>query len=332
MTDAVETMAYVRLEPWHGLGTKVDHAMTASEALQLAGIDWMVRSFPCYFEEEDGLFSQVPNAVANVRETDKKVLGVVTDRYKICQNVEAFDFLDHVIGKEGGAHYETAGALFGGKQVWLLAKMDGVSVLGDQIDPYIVFKNSHDGSTGIQVAITPVRVVCNNTLTMAIEGAKRLWSTTHTGNLDGKLEEARETLRKIKDYMEKYPEVAKAMYSQNLYKDEVPKILEKLFPMPEPINGEPPVKIAIAHVEKARQDVFNIYQGTPDIAKFNGTAWGLYNAISDWSMHVKPLGDLENLRETEKLTRSSRENMFNTTINGHPLLAQAQKILMAVAQ
>ena len=340
ISSEVETAAYNRLPAWHGLGTVVPNAMTAAEALKIAGIDWLVEGRTAYFQKQpdpaqiaSASYQEVPHCMINVRMSDQKVLGVVTDRYKICQNHAAFSFIDHIIGKEGNAHYESAGALFGGKQVWMLAKMDGVSILGDQVDPYIVFRNSHDGSTGITVALTPVRVVCNNTLTMALDGAKRVWSTTHTGDLDQKMEEARETLRHVKQYMEEMPKAATAMYELNVYKDEIPKILKEIFPDPLPAKGEDaPGKIAVAHVEKARQDVFNIYETVDDIAKFNGTAWGFYNAITDYAQHVRPVGDLENLRDSEKRSISARESLFVRTVNGDPIVMNTQKILMRLVR
>jgi phage/plasmid-like protein (TIGR03299 family) len=346
MSHEIETAAYNRLPAWHGLGTVVPNAMTANEALKLAGIDWLVEGRSVFQEIDESIsnhitmsfekkvrYETVPNCKINVRTSDNKVLGVVTDRYKICQNQAAFSFIDHVIGKEGNAHYESAGALFGGRQVWLLAKMDGVQILGDQVDPYIVFQNSHDGSSGITVALTPVRVVCNNTLTMALHDAKRVWSTTHTGDLDAKMEEARETLRHVKEYMAEMPKVATQMYETNLYKDEVPNILKELFPDPLPAKGEDkPGKIAMAHVIKARQDVFNIYNTVEDIAKFNGTCWGLYQAITDYAQHVKPVGDLENLKDFEKKSINTRENLFTRVVGGDPMVMQAQKILMKLAR
>jgi len=328
-------MVYTGLAPWHGLGTKVDHAMTGREAEKLAGIDSPVRGerafIPTRWEntlQQDGTFKvepmdfiPVPNAMVNIRESDKSILGVVTDRYKICQNADAFDFVDALIGQEGGAHFHTAGSLFDGKRVWMLAKMTGVTILGDQVEPFLLFENSHDGSTGVRVCLTPIRVVCNNTLTMAISGSKRIWSTHHTGDMNAKLEEARETLRAVKVYMEKMPEVATAMYEANVYADEIPKILEALFPDPVPKikNGvpEPVSPQTIINIQQARQDVFNIYSSAPDQEKFEGTSWGMYNALAAYQQHVRPIND----------TVSARENRFVRAMEGDPLLGQAQKIL-----
>lgn len=113
MAANVESMFYVRETPWHGLGTKVQEAPTSKDALILAGLDWHVVQEPVYTGQNE----LVQGYKANVRDSDRKVLGVVTDRYKIVQNEEAFSFTDALLGE--GVRYETAGSLQGGKSVWL---------------------------------------------------------------------------------------------------------------------------------------------------------------------------------------------------------------------
>ena len=159
MAANIETMFYVRETPWHGLGTRVITAPTSKDALGLAGLDWQVVQEPIYTETEE----LIEGYKANVRDSDRRVLGVVTDRYKVIQNEDAFAFTDALLGE--GVRYETAGSLQGGKKVWLLAHMPHEYIIsGERISPYLVFSNTHDGSGAIKVALTPIRVVCNNTL------------------------------------------------------------------------------------------------------------------------------------------------------------------------
>ena len=109
---------------------------------------------------------------ANVRDSDRKILGVVTDRYKVIQNQEAFAFTDALLGE--GVRYETAGSLQEGRRVWLLARLPREYIIaGERISPYMVFSNTHDGSGAVKTALTPIRVVCNNTLNLALRTAKR---------------------------------------------------------------------------------------------------------------------------------------------------------------
>jgi phage/plasmid-like protein (TIGR03299 family) len=163
MAVNVETMFSVREKPWNGLGVSVMSAPTSSEALKLAGLDWNVVQEPIYTEYNE----KVEGYKANVRDFDRKVLGVVSDRYKVVQNVEAFSFTDELLGK--GVRYETAGSLAEGKKIWLLARLPREYIIaGERISPYLVFSNTHDGSGSVKVAITPIRVVCNNTLNLAL--------------------------------------------------------------------------------------------------------------------------------------------------------------------
>ena len=170
MPANVETMFSVRETPWHGLGRIIMDAPASREALELAGLDWQVESRNIY----SGTGAMIPGHRANVRSTDDAVLGVVSDRYRIVQNEEAFQFTDDLLGE--GVTYETAGSLQGGKKVWMLARLPRKYLIaGDQVVPYLVIFNSHDGSSGVKVAMTPIRVVCQNTLNLALNTAKRSW-------------------------------------------------------------------------------------------------------------------------------------------------------------
>ena len=148
MAANVETMFSVREKPWHGLGTIVREAPTSADAIRLAGLDWHVVQEPIYTN-----FNKLVDGYrANVRSTDRKVLGVVSDRYKVVQNVEAFSFTDELLGR--GVRYETAGSLQEGRKVWLLARLPREYIIaGDRISPYLVFSNTHDGSGSVKVCL-----------------------------------------------------------------------------------------------------------------------------------------------------------------------------------
>lgn len=196
MAANVETMFFTREKPWHGIGVQVMQAPKSSEALTLAGLDWKVVQEDIYTDSGN----RIEGFKVNVRDCDSKVFGVVTDRYKVIQNDEAFAFTDELLGD--GVRYETAGSLMEGRKVWLLAHLPHEYIIaGEKISPYLVFSNSHDGSGAIKVAVTPIRVVCNNTLNLALRTAKRSWSTIHTGDILNKLEEASTTLFMADKYM-----------------------------------------------------------------------------------------------------------------------------------
>jgi len=317
MSHEVETMFYARETPWHGLGIRVDQALSSVDAIKAASLEWDVYSAKLKATLEDGTQVPIIDRVANIRKSDKKVLAVVSTDYTIVQNREAFAFTDALLGNKG-VKYETAGSLFGGRQVWLLAKMDGITVLGDKVDPYLCFTNSHDGSTGVRVAITPIRVVCNNTLTMAMHDATRVWSTIHKGDIQSRIEEAQSTLKKVTVYLQEMPKIAKEMADTNIYMDEVEGILNGLFPVDEEKAG--PIKIK--NTERMKNTLYTLWTETPDIQKFQGTAWGMYNALADMVSHMKPLRE----------TATFEENRFAKLVEGHPLLETAQRILLKVKQ
>lgn len=139
MAALVESMFSVREKPWHGLGKIVMEAPTSADALRLAGLDWNVVQEPIYTDFNEPIVGYK----ANVRDSDRKVLGVVSDRYKVVQNTDAFSFTDELLGK--GVRYETAGSLQEGKKVWLLARLPREYIIaGERISPYLVFSNTHE--------------------------------------------------------------------------------------------------------------------------------------------------------------------------------------------
>ena len=155
MPANVETMFYVREKPWHGLGVEVKEALISADALVYAGLDWEVVQKNVY--ADDG--TPISGYKVNTRSTDNAALGIVSDRYRVVQNSDAFQFTDDLLG--AGVTYETAGALQGGRKAWMLARIPQRYIIsGDEIVPYMVVMNSHDGSSGIKIAMTPIRVVC----------------------------------------------------------------------------------------------------------------------------------------------------------------------------
>jgi len=287
MAANVETMFSASGKtPWHGLGMVVEDAQNSADALKLAGLDWQVQRFPLKAVQNDSLLD-VADFYANVRTTDNSVLGVVGDKYKIVQNAEAFAFTDNLIHNEFGidVRYETAGSLCGGRRVWMLAKLPMKSILGDDIVPYIAIVNNHDGKGAVRVAMTPTRVVCQNTLTLGLQMATRMWSTTHAGNLEAKLEDARNTLQLATSYMESMEARAEQLQQTKVTAEQFDEMLAELFPYNPFARGDKKNK----HNSDARQLISDIYYGKGDIKKFVGTAWGVYNAMADYASHLEPL-------------------------------------------
>ena len=240
MAANVESMFYVREMPWHGLGTRVAEAPSSKDALRLAGLDWKVVQEPILTVRNE----VVPGFKANIRDRDHSVLGVVTDRYKIIQNEEAFAFTDALLGE--GVRYETAGSLQNGRRVWILAHMPReYIIMGEHISPYLLFSNTHDGSGAIKVCLTPIRVVCNNTLNLALNTAKRSWSMIHTGDVNAKMREAYDTLFTAEKYMAELGKEFDRLRNIELTDSQVRDYIEILLPL-----DEKPTPIQIKNTKK----------------------------------------------------------------------------------
>ena len=309
MAANVESMFYVRETPWHGLGTKVMTAPGSREALQGAGLDWEVLQEPVY----TGAGELVNGYKANVRDSDRKALGVVTDRYKVIQNHEAFAFTDALLGE--GVRYETAGSLQGGKRVWLLAHMPHEYIIsGERISPYLLFSNTHDGSGAVKVALTPIRVVCQNTLNLALSQAKRSWSMMHTGDVQGKLQEARDTLFLAGRYMEELGQEFENLRRKRLADNQVKEYIEILLPMED---GSTPQQVR--NTERLREDLGMRYYEAPDLQDVGKNAYRFINAVSDFATHAEPL----------RRTAHYKENLFARTVEGNPLIDKAYQMVSA---
>lgn len=304
MAANVETMMYVREKPWHGLGTMVMEAPTSADALRLAGLDWTVDQTPVYTDA--GI--EIAGYKANRRNSDNAILGIVSDRYKIVQNTEAFEFTDALIGEteNGVVKYETAGSLCGGKRVWLLAKMPTQKILDDDVEPYMFFSNTHDGSGAIKVGITPVRIVCNNTLNIALNTAKRQWSTKHIGNMQSKLEEAKLCLQLADKYMKGLNEEADRFANATLYKEQIDEIFNEMFPIDDDTTERKK-----NNINEFKNEYYMCYL-RPDIAQFMNTAWGAVNAMSDVVTHSAP----------KRNTANYAENRWGKIMDGHAIFDQ----------
>lgn len=309
MAANVETMFYTREKPWHGLGKMVAEAPNSKDALRLAGLNWKVLQKPVYTENEE----LVQGYKANVRDTDRKVLGVVTDRYKVIQNEEAFAFTDTLLGE--GVRYETAGSLQEGRRVWMLARLPREFIIGgERISPYMVFSNTHDGSGAVKTALTPIRVVCNNTLNLALRTAKRSWSMIHTGDISGKIEEAKNTLLLADEYMTALGQEFENLRKIKLSEKQVLDYIKILLPMEENYS-----LLQKRGVEKLRADMKMRYFDAPDLKDVGNNGYRFVNAVSDFATHSTP----------RRKTANYKENIFARTADGNPMIDRAYQLVKA---
>lgn len=291
-----DSMMSVRQMPWHGLGAVLpEYPTSIDDALDKSGLGWEVKqgnievvAAPEWTDNfgitHPATMIPAEGYIANVRSDNNAVLGVVSENYKIVQNKEAFQFLDSLINSD--LYFETAGSLHGGKRVWVLAKMpDYVEVGGDQIANYIYVATSHDGSLSVTAAVSPIRIVCANTLGMALRGsdASQTYRFRHTGDMEVKYEEARTVLDLTINYSEQFKEVgdrlARIPMTQQAFET---RVLNELFAVEDDAS-----KRAVTMVGNAKESILSIWNGMGEDGDTRGnapgTAWTAYNAVAEYA-------------------------------------------------
>lgn len=310
-----DNMFSVRETPWHNLGTIIAEAPTSADALRIAGLDWEVKMGEALLQTQDGKIIKTGKKYT-YRDSDNMPLGMVSGQYSIVQNKEAFEFTDELIGT-GEVTYETAGSLDNGKKVWMLANLPETSILGDACVPYLLFSNSHDGSSSVRVTATPVRVVCQNTLNVALSGAKRIWSFVHRGDINEKVHEAQITLKNMKKYMENLDKDAERMAKIKISGQNLQDFMNMMFPIDEDDDYTKRRAKNALYLREMFMDRYNV----DDLANFKGTAWGLVNAASDFTSHVRPL----------RLTTTHQEKIMSSFMRGNTMVDATYDFINSIA-
>lgn len=276
-----DNMFSARQVPWHGLGTVVEEELLAAEALKAAGLDWEVILAPA-IAEVPGLGDQPTNAFFPMAEINGQyefignATRVVSDKYELFQNVSAFSFLDNLVDQ--GLKYSTAGSLRNRAWVWATAKLPQTILLGgeEEHDVYLLISNSHDGTKAVKVDVTPVRVVCQNTLNLAWGSARRSWSARHLSSIEGRVEEARRTLDLSFSYLDDWKINAELLLATVFDDKQLIDLLDN------------------AVEESPRDDIHkttirSLFADSPTIKGTiaEGNAWGAVNAIGEYFDHVR---------------------------------------------
>ena len=280
------SMMYVGETPWHGLGTKLEGPATSAEAIQAAGLDWRVAKIP--LAASDGRTLQPVDRFAVVRmdlwgKDGGPVLGYVGSHYTPLQNRDAFRFFDDIVG-EGAAIYHTAGALGHGERVWILAKLpEQIRVIGDDVvDKYLLLSNSHDGSSCVEVKFTPVRVVCQNTLSLALRWGRTI-RVPHTRHVKDRLAEAADLLGVVENEFARAGMVFRRMAEIPVGGEALGWYLDQVFPYPEDRTDS----ARLARVTRDREWAGYFFdQGEGNgAAKVRGTLWAAYNGVTEYVDH-----------------------------------------------
>lgn len=307
-----------RQPAWHNLGTVIDaDVVTSKEAINLAGLDWTVEQYPVftkvlptaqhYYTELD-----CSGYVANVRSDTRDVLAIVSDKYQPVQNVDAFAFMDDLLGG-GDVRWHTAGSLYGGRRIWALARLDRDVMIGndpdEKIDPFICLATSHDGSLAMSVYTTPVRVVCQNTLKWSLERAHNVWRTRHTSDIKSRIAEARATLGMANAYYDVLAETAERLINTPMTPMTFWRLVENLVPLPTTMPYDEldrGGKVALTTAQNKRQMIRDAIT-VDNLANIKDTRWGFVQAVAEYQDWMKPYKNNE--VKTSRLLLDSTNGM-----------------------
>lgn len=274
MIDGVAQHAYVGEVPWHGLGVRVEGDLPPDAMLRAAGLDWTVSKHKL-FAEVNGTQIET-SAEALIRDKDNKVLTIVTDSWKPFQNYEAFEFFNEYV-QAGDMEMHTAGSLHGGRNVWALAKIKDsfFDVFGgDRTEGYLLFSNPHQFGKAIDIRFTPIRVVCNNTLTMSLNSKTSNGVRINHRNLFDPAY-AKETLGIATSQMEKYKEMVEFIGSKKYTKETIVEYFNRVFPLTTNRDTE-----AGQLASRAAKNAFELLETQPGAQYASGSYWQAYNAVT----------------------------------------------------
>lgn len=283
-------MMYVGELPWHGLGTPLKEPATSAQAIKAAGLDWTVRKVPLYAIDGPGVV-RAPNCYGIVPEDrwgrlDCPVFGVVSEDYRPLQNVEAFEFFDSIVG-EKSAVYHTAGALGQGERIWILAKMPGNMEVtsSDILEKYVLLSTGHNGRTCVRVILTPVRVVCQNTLSLALRRGDEIARAHHTPDMRRQLVSARRAVLALTQGYKEMENAFRAMAGLTMTESTAKTYIEYVFPDPkQTINRKVPEWILADRTQCLHLFRNGLGNNGPGVRE---TLWAAYNGITEYVDHFR---------------------------------------------
>ena len=281
MAHQVETMAYAGEVPWHGLGTPVSNDLSPTMMMEKAGLDWKVEEVQSYIQFNGELIPTGQKSL--VRSTDGKILTNVGENWTPVQNEEAFNFFGEYV-LAGNMEMHTAGSLKGGQMVWALAKVKDSFELfgGDKVDSYLLFSNPHQYGKSIDIRFTPIRVVCNNTLTLSLsQNADKMLTVNHRKEFDAS--EVKEQMGIAREKMEQYKSMAAHLGSKRYTADNVIQYFNEVFgsPAKEKVDGVLPFTTRNAKLAYENLDV------QPGANFAQGTWWTAFNSVTNMTDHLQ---------------------------------------------
>lgn len=323
-----------REKAWHGLGTVVENAPTPAEALKIASLDWSVEQWPISATNGEGIRLAIPNQAMNVRTDIRHPLGVVTTGYKPIQNAELADFCQLLAEQGDTVKVESAGSIRSGAKVWFLLKGESFTVRkADDITPYILVSNGHDGGTALRCTPTTVRVVCSNTLHMVIphrETKKTIkakpacFVANHLGDVADKIEQAKQVLGLYGRAMEQTRGLIESAAVRSMKRDDVQRFFLECYTRDfGPIATNPTNKSEERAKAKSQEAAVKVMQRFDAEKRLAGaTAWNAFNAYTGW---------LQNDRTFWKNETKEHERKISGKLFGEDSERSIQSLLLALS-
>jgi phage/plasmid-like protein (TIGR03299 family) len=296
VVDGVAKMAYAGEVPWHGLGTRVGEDLSPLEIMGVAGLDWSVEKRDVFYVDAKNEYSRATKKQALVRSSDGAYLDIVSDDWVPVQNIDALTFFDEYVAA-GGMSMHTAGSLKDGKIIWALAKVnESFDLFGgnDVVDSYLLLSNPHQFGRGVDVRFTPVRVVCNNTLSLSLEGKAALGiSMNHRAEFDA--ERVKEALNEAHDKMEKYKEMATFLTEKRYTQESLFEYFARVFPktsgetienFSETLSRWVSEAGSVKTLSRNAATALETIDIQPGAEYGEGTWWQAYNTVTFMTNHV----------------------------------------------
>lgn len=292
-----------RLATWDLVGTDVSNSSNLEEVLSSSGLDYTVSKKNIYLGVNKR--PKVEGRVGIVRDTDNYLYGIVGENYEICQNRDAFDFVNYI---DSDVEYVRAGETSYGL-IYVIAKMEESTILGDTFSPYVIFQNGHNGGISVKAAICPLRYVCQNQFSYSFENTSNAISIRHDNSMNTKLKEATNVLRSTKEYMNELNRMSEKYASVKFDEKQLKTIIDEFFPI------KPEMSIRKLNSIQEKKDIFISRYMEDDNQNFRGTAWGLINAYSDYITHMEPSRKTDKWAENKFISSTFNSKIMNNFVN-----------------
>ena len=307
-------LSFLSKEKLHtGFGEKIINPSSYDDVLTQAGLNWSVDVHPAYAQVGDKMI-EIPGRGVVVRAEDEKPLGIVSNHYQVVNNADAFAFTESIFNGDQ-IEFIRGGSYRGGSATWLEAKVTGkYSILGDDTECYLIFKNSHDGTGSITCMIVPERIACSNALNLPLKNNSRIWRCVHSGDPMKKISEAQEVLLAGSSYMNALAKEAEVLNSIKLTDSKILQFIDRLFPINE-------AKMTDRQKENQmlrRNQLFDVFYSKEDLTNFGSTGYKFISAVADYVDHVDG-----------RKTSTANINRFMSVAHGNPIVDKAYNMVLA---